>query len=80
MNYFFEHGFSTRLGMRIAACFTATLLLGGCETLPQTAKVDVADPKPSAIPTIKSELSNGSLFSTATYRPSLEDRRAPLGG
>jgi flagellar L-ring protein precursor FlgH len=80
MNCFFEHGFSTRLSIRFAACLTAAFLLAGCETMPQTAKVDFADPKPSAIPTIKSELSNGSLFSTATYRPSLEDRRARLVG
>jgi flagellar L-ring protein precursor FlgH len=68
-----------------ATCFViasvlCACILAGCETLPQTAKVDFADPKPSAIPTIKSELSNGSLFSTATYRPSLEDRRARLVG
>jgi flagellar L-ring protein precursor FlgH len=90
MNWFFEYGVSRPLGMRMVAslkatCFVIASVLGacilaGCETLPQTAKVDFADPKPSAIPTIKSELSNGSLFSTATYRPSLEDRRARLVG
>ena len=90
MNCFFEYGVSRPLGMGMVAslkatCFVIASVLGacilaGCETLPQTAKVDFADPKPSAIPTIKSELSNGSLFSTATYRPSLEDRRARLVG
>jgi len=90
MNCFFEYGVSRPLGMGMVAslkatCFVIASVLGacilaGCETLPQTAKVDFADPKPSAIPTIKSELSNGSLFSTTTYRPSLEDRRARLVG
>ena len=90
MNCFFECGVSRPLGIRMVAslkalCFVIASVLGacilaGCETLPQTAKVDFADPKPSAIPTIKSELSNGSLFSNATYRPSLEDRRARLVG
>ena len=90
MNCFFEYGVNSPLGMRMVASLKSTwfviasvlcaCILAGCETLPQTAKVDFADPKPSPIPTIKSELSNGSLFSTATYRPSLEDRRARLVG
>jgi flagellar L-ring protein precursor FlgH len=55
-------------------------LLSGCESLPQTPKVDFAEPKPNVIPAAKSQTNQGSLFSTATYRPSLEDRRARLVG
>jgi flagellar L-ring protein precursor FlgH len=54
------------------------LLCSACQQLPQRASVDFAEPKvaqamaPSAAP----KAATGSLFQTAAYRPSFEDRRA----
>ena len=64
-----------RPGLALGIC----LLGAGCESLPQAAKVDFAEPKVapaiSAAP-MASHTSTGSLFSKAGYRPAFEDPRA----
>lgn len=61
---------------------SAAILSAGCESLPQSVKVDFHEPKP--VLTIPSNAppvtSSGSLFSTVSYRPAFEDRRARLVG
>lgn len=60
------------------------LLCVGCQSLPQTAKVDFAEPKvasPAAIGSFSSKTSNtGSLFQKVSYRPAFEDPRARAVG
>lgn len=58
------------------------LLLGGCSALPQPPKVDFAEPRPQPLtaPGAAPRAASGSLFHTASYRPSFEDRRARLIG
>lgn len=55
------------------------LLCAGCESLPQTVKVDFAEPKfvqPVAAVTPAERPVTGSLFSKVSYRPGFEDARA----
>jgi flagellar L-ring protein precursor FlgH len=55
------------------------LLSAGCESLPQTAKVDFAEPKATplmAAAPVAARASSGSLFSKVSYRPAFEDPRA----
>ncbi|WP_296445666.1 flagellar basal body L-ring protein FlgH [Rhodoferax sp. UBA5149] len=59
------------------------LVCAGCESLPQTAKVDFAEPKAvhAIAATPSSARSNtGSLFQKASYRPAFEDPRARAVG
>ena len=59
------------------------LVCAGCETLPQTVKVDFAEPKaaqPMATAPIAVRSNNGSLFQKASYRPAFEDPRARAVG
>jgi flagellar L-ring protein FlgH len=56
------------------------LLCAGCETVPQTVKVDFAEPtlaQPAAAPV---RPVTGSLFQQVGYRPAFEDRRARVVG
>ena len=58
------------------------LLCAGCESLPQTAKVDFAEAKPvelTAAPAVVRS-NSGSLFQKASYRPAFEDPRARAVG
>ena len=59
------------------------VLCAGCESLPQTAKVDFAETKPvelmAAAPAVMRS-NSGSLFQKASYRPAFEDPRARAVG
>jgi flagellar L-ring protein FlgH len=65
-----------------AATLGLVLLLGGCETLRQSPKVDLfeAPPKPVVQARPVAVPVNGSLFHSASYRPVFEDPRARLPG
>ena len=66
---------------RLGIALGLTVLCAGCETIPQTAKVDFAEPKvaqPVAAPAARP--ATGSLFQTVGYRPAFEDRRARVVG
>jgi flagellar L-ring protein precursor FlgH len=55
------------------------LLCAGCQSLPQTAKVDFAEPKalpPTAAVHVLERSNTGSLFQKVSYRPAFEDPRA----
>ena len=62
-----------------ALALGASLLCAGCESLPQTVKVDFPEPKPvqpMAIAALPDRPATGSLFSKVSYRPGFEDPRA----
>jgi flagellar L-ring protein precursor FlgH len=67
---------------RLGAMVVLALACSACETIPQTAKVDFAEPKPA--PTVTANAprpsATGSLFQSVTYRPAFEDRRARIVG
>jgi flagellar L-ring protein precursor FlgH len=66
---------------RLGIALGLAVLCAGCETIPQTAKVDFADPQvaqPAAAPA--AQPATGSLFHSVGYRPSFEDRRARIVG
>jgi flagellar L-ring protein precursor FlgH len=66
-----------------ALALGAGLLCAGCESLPQTAKVDFPEAKPvqlMAVPTLPERPMTGSLFSKVSYRPGFEDPRARAVG
>lgn len=72
----------TAMRVRWVALAFAALLLGGCDSIPQKVQVDFA-PAPAAPQVVAAaapKAANGSLFQTASYRPSFEDRRARLVG
>lgn len=76
---------SSKLGrvlQRFCLAFGVGLLLAGCESLPQTGKVDFAEPKsPQPVAaSVAPRQATGSLFQTVGYRPGFEDRRARLVG
>lgn len=54
------------------------LLCAGCESLPQTVKVDFAEPaaRPVAAVPAAVKTNSGSLFQKVGYRPAFEDPRA----
>lgn len=55
------------------------LLCAGCESLPQTVKVDFAEPaaaRPVAAVPAAAKTNSGSLFQKVSYRPAFEDPRA----
>ena len=58
------------------------LLLAGCASLPQPPQVDFAEPRAPGVAATSAPARpvTGSLFHTARYRPSFEDRRARLVG
>ena len=59
------------------------LVCAGCESLPQTVKVDFAEPQtatPIAAAPVAYKANTGSLFSKAGYRPAFEDPRARAVG
>ena len=67
---------------RTAACLLlAGILCGGCESLPQKAQVDFA-PIPAAplAAAAAPARPSGSLYQTASYRPSFEDHKARMVG
>ena len=65
--------------VRLWSSLAAALLCAACESLPQKATVDFAEPKVAvhapAAPS-PARAGNGSLFQAASYRPAFEDRRA----
>jgi flagellar L-ring protein precursor FlgH len=67
------------LGVR-GFMLTLLTLCAGCQSMPQTAKVDFAEPRlaqPVAAAMQSSRASNtGSLFQKTSYRPAFEDARA----
>jgi flagellar L-ring protein FlgH len=66
---------------RLGVALGLAVLCAGCETIPQTAKVDFAEPKlaePAAAPAARP--ATGGLFQSVSYRPSFEDRRARIVG
>jgi flagellar L-ring protein precursor FlgH len=57
------------------------LLCSGCESMPQKIQVDFAQaPSVAAVIAAPPKTNTGSLFQTASYRPSFEDRRARMVG
>lgn len=66
---------------RLVCAAIGSLALAGCSTLNAPPKVDVAEPT-SARPQASAApvLNNGSIFSSAHYRPLFEDHRARLVG
>ena len=66
--------------LRLLACAGAAALVG-CTSLMEPPPVDVLPTKPLQLPLAAAARPvNGSLFSTASYRPPFEDRRARLVG
>lgn len=71
-----------QLGHTLRACALVVglgLMLAGCESLPQTAKVDF--PESTGVPRIAAaapieRAATGSLFNKVSYRPAFEDVRA----
>jgi flagellar L-ring protein FlgH len=73
------------LNSAIAPVFAGFLaiVLGGCVSLPQPVSVDFAEHKPAPLVAVAQKpatSNNGSLFTAASYRPGMEDRRARLVG
>ncbi len=74
------------LGRALRNCGLAVgagLICAGCESLPQTAKVDFAEPKavqPIAATALPEPRNTGSLFHKVSYRPAFEDPRARAVG
>ncbi len=74
------------LGRTLQGCGLAlgfALVCAGCQSLPQTAKVDFAEPKtvqPIAAASASDSAHTGSLFHKVGYRPAFEDPRARAVG
>ena len=70
-----------RLFRYAAGLLTVTALCSACESLPQKVAVDFPPipPTPIAAAAVPAR-PNGSLYQTASYRPSFEDRRARMVG
>lgn len=70
------------LGQTLQRCGLAlivALVCAGCQSLPQTVKVDFAEPKaaqPIAVAPAAERSNPGSLFQKVSYRPAFEDPRA----
>ena len=71
--------FARRSGT-LAVILGLILLCAGCETIPQTVKVDFAEPKLSQPAAAPVRPVTGSLFQQVGYRPAFEDRRARVVG
>ena len=68
---------------RPAWVVAAGVLCSACQSLPQKAVVDFAEPKvgqAAIAPPPAPRATTGSLFQVASYRPSFEDRRARMVG
>ncbi|WP_114972700.1 flagellar basal body L-ring protein FlgH [Rhodoferax ferrireducens] len=68
---------------RCALALALALVCAGCESLPQTVKVDFAEPKatqPIAHAPAADRSNPGSLFQKVSYRPAFEDPRARAVG
>ena len=68
---------------RPAWVVAAGVLCSACQSLPQKAVVDFAEPKvgqAALVPPPAPRATTGSLFQAASYRPSFEDRRARMVG
>jgi len=66
-----------------AIALAVATLCSACQQLPQKATVDFAEPKIAPLPvpsTAATRPATGSLFQSAGYRPSFEDRRARMVG
>ena len=74
---------TTWMVMRPAWAVAASVLCSACQSLPQKAVVDFAEPKVGqavVAPQPTPRAATGSLFQAASYRPSFEDRRARMVG
>lgn len=75
-----------RLARRLVMGVGVALVGTACSSLPQKVSVDFAEAKagsaiaPTASSSARSRATSGSLFNTATYRPSFEDYRARAVG
>jgi flagellar L-ring protein FlgH len=65
---------------RLGAMLGLALLCAGCETMPQSAKVDFAEPRATQVTAAAQRPATGSLFQSVGYRPAFEDRRARVVG
>ncbi len=68
---------------RPAWIVAAGVLCSACQSLPQKAVVDFAEPKvgqAAIAPPPAPRIATGSLFQATSYRPSFEDRRARMVG
>jgi flagellar L-ring protein precursor FlgH len=61
---------------RLCVVLGLALLCVGCESMPQAAKVDFAEPKLAPPSTAVQRPVTGGLYHPVLYRPSYEDRRA----
>jgi flagellar L-ring protein FlgH len=80
MNTILSRALKTTRLQHLGAALVLALLCVGCETIPQTAKVDFAEPKVAPPAAAIERPVTGSLFHPVLYRPSFEDRRARLVG
>lgn len=77
------HSPRPRQGLLTATGTLACLLATGCASLSPAPPVDILPTTPPQLniaPRGAPQPANGSLFNTASYRPSFEDRRARLVG
>jgi len=78
--------FFYRLARALRLCGAAVgigMVCAACESLPQTVKVDFAEPRavqPVASAASLERPASGSLFQSVSYRPGFEDRRARAVG
>ena len=80
MNTILLRGLKASQLQRLGALLGLALLCAGCESMPQAAKVDFAEPKLAPPSTAVQRPVTGSLYHPVLYRPSYEDRRARLVG
>lgn len=72
-----------RLGAHTICAVGLGVLCSACESLPQKATVDFAEPKlgqAAVAPMPVQRVATGGLFQAASYRPAFEDRRARMVG
>jgi flagellar L-ring protein precursor FlgH len=71
-----------QMGRTLQGCGLAlglALVCAGCQSLPQTVKVDFVEPaaaRPAAAAPATAQTNSGSLFQKVSYRPAFEDPRA----
>lgn len=82
MQHLFAPALSARTLRGAGYALCAAVLCSGCASLSPPPKVDILSTTPPPLTaTVRTAAPvNGSLFSTASYRPAFEDRRARLVG
>ena len=80
-----NEGFPLHSALRLLRCAAglcaAVVVCSACESLPQKVAVDFAPIPPTPVVAVAAPARpNGSLYQTASYRPSFEDRRARMVG